>query len=42
MFPVNIKKMDDIKQAMKYIDNGRNFWTSVLAWEAMSKEDQEE
>jgi hypothetical protein len=39
---INVKKMDDNKQVMKYIDhNHQDFWTSVVAWETTRKEDQD-
>jgi hypothetical protein len=41
MCAVNVKKMNDIKQGMEYIDHGyQDFWTYVLA--ATGKEDQDE
>jgi hypothetical protein len=34
MCPINIQKMADIKQVMKYSDHDHHdFWTSILAWE---------
>jgi hypothetical protein len=34
MCPVNVKKIDDIKQVMKYTDHKhKDFWIAVLAWE---------
>jgi hypothetical protein len=29
MFLVNIKKVDDIKQVMKYVDNYNSFWAFI-------------
>jgi hypothetical protein len=42
MCPINVKKMDDIKQVMKYVDHDHHeFWTCILAWETAGKEDQD-
>jgi hypothetical protein len=43
MWPINVKKVDDIKQVMKYVDHGhQDFWTAILAWDTTSKVDQDE
>jgi hypothetical protein len=40
---INIKKMDDTKEAMKYTDHDQlEFYTSILAWRMISKNDQDE
>jgi hypothetical protein len=42
MCPINFKKMDGIKQIIKYIDHDhQDFWIFILAWETTSKEDQD-
>jgi hypothetical protein len=43
MWPINVKKMDDIKQAMEHNDHDhQDFWTAIEAWRTSSKEDRDE